>query len=252
MEIKLKNIQEILSDKLSLTEKGILITILLLKEDDPKMTLAKVKSKIKMSSVKKELIYLHVNNYIKWSGCKSAMKALEKERVTPDVINIIKFMNELYGEKFNPRLDSVNVNLINRLQNNSIDDIKIVIANRYAVWKDDVVMCAYLTPYTIFRPSKFDKYLVEARKTRKGEMFTNVTNIHLKNGDEITPEIVHTFIDTENYKIKTYRLNEDGRRLGNGMTGVRNGKAIKMSLKAQEKNVSKGEFKEFIYTYIAK
>jgi uncharacterized phage protein (TIGR02220 family) len=241
-----------LSDKLSLIERGILITILLLKEEDHKLTLAKVKSKIKIANLRNELIHLQDLGIIKWSGYNSAKKAIEKNRVTPEVLDIMDFMNELYGTDFNPNLSSVNTNLINRLQNNTVDEVKLVVANRYTVWKNDSFGSKYLTPYTIFRPSKFDKYLEEAKRTKKGESLISAKNINLKNGDEITSKIVHTFIDTEKYNIRTWRLDDDGGRRGNGMVGTRLGRDVKMTLKIQDNNVKQGNRKEFIYTYIAK
>jgi len=252
MVVNIKNIAEILDNKLSLIERGILITALLLKEEDPKLTLAKVKAKIKIATVRAELINLHETGSIKWSGYKAAKKALEKERISPDVVSLIKFMNELYRTNFNPNLRSVNTGLINRLENNTVDDIKMVIANRYAVWKEDATMAKYLTPYTIFRPSKFDKYLEEANRTRKGESYVNVSNINLKGGEEITSKISKTFIDHEKYKIKIWRVGDDGYKTGNGMVAVRTGKAIRKSLKVQEYGINLGNKREFIYTYIAK
>lgn len=249
MKITISNINQILSDKLSLSERGILITMLLLKEDDPKMTLAKVKAKIKLSNHREDLIHLQDLGLIKWSGYNGATKALEKELITPDVINTIDFMNNLYKRNF--KYDTYASSIRQRLTENSVEDIRLVIANRYKEWKNCPVMHVHLNPGTIFRPSKFAKYLEEAQRTRVGESITSASNINLKNGDEITLEISKTFVDSESYNIRVWRLNENGTRAGNGNVGIRLGKNIKMSLNIQKNNLERGDTKEFIYTYIA-
>ena len=252
MKIKINSVKEILDDKISLIERGILITILLLKEDDPKLTLAKVKAKIKLGQVREELINLQDLGIIEWSGYNLAKKSLLRENVTPNIELIIKFMNNLYGTKFNPKSKTVYVNLSNRLNDYSVEEVKLVIANRWKVWKDDAFGQKYLTPYTIFRPSKFDKYFEEANRTRIGESIISAKNINLKNGDEITLSVVGSFIDSEKYNIRTWKLDVEGKRRGNGMVGIRKGKDVKQALKIQNTNIMHGERREFLYTYISK
>lgn len=240
---------QILDDKLTLTERGILITILLLKDKDPKIMLAKVKSKITIHKVREEMINLHKKGFIKWSGLNAAQKALRKERVTPQVAGIIDFMNDLYGRNFDSKSSSTSTNLINRLSQHSEEDIKLVISNRYVVWGGDPIMEKHLNPTTIFRPSKFDKYLEEARRTKEGERYTSASKIDLKDGDEISALTALNFSDEDLYHIKVYRTSDQGKPLGTGMSATRKGKDIKRSLRIQDGEVRRGGKKEYIYTF---
>lgn len=240
---------EILNDNLTLVERGLLITILLLKDSDSKLTLAKVKAKIKIAEVREELIKLHDAGFIEWSGYKTAKRIKEEKGLDKDLVHIVEFMNELYSRNFDVESTATTKNLVRRMKTCSIEDIKLVIANRYVEWKDDIKMKKHLNPTTIFRPSKFDKYLEVAKRTREGEKFIQAKNINLQHGDEITIDVVNTFIDEESYNIKTFRL-EEGRRTGLGMEGIRLGKDIKKSLKIQERLFLQGSPREFTYTYI--
>ena len=58
MELLLKNIKDILNKDLNLLERGILISILLSKDSDKRITLAKFKTTCKISEVKQELVNL--------------------------------------------------------------------------------------------------------------------------------------------------------------------------------------------------
>ena len=249
MQILIKNTTDILDDKLSLEQRGILITLLLLRDDDPKLTLAKFKAKTKMAKIKESLIKLHQNGYIKWSGYKNALKAFEKERVTPEVIEVIEFMNNLYKRTDNPKSESTIVNLRNRLQEHDVDTIKKVVANRYSLWKDDDFMSKYLTPQTIFRPSKFDKYLEETLRTQVGTGIVEAHKSDLKDGDELNSSNVCTFIGTDLYELKTYRTDSKGKRKGNGVESCAYGSNVIRMVKSQEEKVKRGESREFIYTY---
>lgn len=137
MKILIKNITDILDDKISLTQRGILITLLLLKDDDPKLTLAKFKAKTKMAKIKEPLIKLHEGKYIEWSGYKNALKNTNKGRFSQDLREVVTFMNNLYKRNFNPDSESTVTNLRNRLQEHDIETIKKVVANRYELWKND-------------------------------------------------------------------------------------------------------------------
>ena len=49
MKITTKKISDIINEKLTFEERGLLITILILKDSAPKLTLAKVKAKVQMN-----------------------------------------------------------------------------------------------------------------------------------------------------------------------------------------------------------
>jgi len=247
MELLIKSNYDILNEKLSLVERGILISILLCKDVDPRITLAKLKVHVKINSVKDELINLHEKGFIKWSGYKAAKKSKDNVLESSGARDIIDWMNALYDRKFKYTDSNLNP-IIARIRENSIDDVKLVVANRYAEWKSDAVMSKHLNPTTIFRPSKFDKYLEEAKRTKSGESFVTAENINLNHGDVITSEIAKTFSDKDTYNIKIYQADESGNKRGNGSHAVRYGKDIKKMINIQDRLIKK----EHIYIYIQK
>jgi uncharacterized phage protein (TIGR02220 family) len=245
MIVNVKNLEDILDGKISLVGRGILITILLLKEKDPKLTLAKCKTKISFLKNKEELITLHKLGLITWSGYQNAVESLKKKEESPNVKSILDFMSNLYRRGFSPTSERVQL-LNSLLEKYSVDEIKKVVSNRYVVWKDEPVMCKHLVPETIFRSSKFIKYLEEANYTKEGESFLTVSKINLKDGDEITSEIASTFSDLDTYSFISYELNSDGERITNGRKITRTGKDIKRLLKIRDNQ----EYKDFKLTYI--
>ena len=248
MKILIKSLSELLNEKLTLEERGLFITIVLLKDSDPALTLAKVKAKVPMNKLKVELVNLQNYGFIEWSGYKQALKTLEEITLKPEVVEVIDFMNGLYHQNNQYKSKSHYSMLLERLKEYSVEDIKMVIANRYAVWKDDKVMSSNLRPSTIFRPSKFDKYFEEVQRTKKGERFLQVAKHRLNDGDEITLEISQSFTDSENYSLSIHTLNKEGRSIGIEKT-FKSGKDIKRSLKIQENVISFGGWKEFKYEY---
>lgn len=247
MKLLISSIEKILDENLSLIERGILITLALCKDKNSKITLAKFKVLANVSKIKPELVSLHEAKYIQWSGYKKAKKDIETSKLTPDVKEAVDFMNKLWGRKIGyTSKDHFNM-LVGRLKEHGLEDVKKVIANRYSEWKDNPVMKSNLEPSTIFRPSKFPKYLESANRTRIGESFVGASNINLSNGDEITTKIAETFIDNDTYNIKVYRVNDNGERLGAGTKATRYGKDIKLMLKKQDR-MTRIEHK---YFYIA-
>jgi uncharacterized phage protein (TIGR02220 family) len=251
MKVLIGSVKDLNNSKLSITERGILISIILCKESDPKMTLAKSKVSFSFKDYKLELINLHEEGFILWSGYSAAVKALEKEVINPKVLEVINFMNNLYGRKFDAKSGSTSTTLISRLEQYTVDEIKKVIANRYSVWKDDKVMHIHLNPTTIFRAKNFDKYFEEVEHTKVGESFLNAESINLKEGDEITSEIVKTFIDKDTYSFKEYQVGKNGEAIGNGIKATRYGKDVKKLILLEESNLKFNGIKEKKYYYIA-
>ena len=252
MKINIKNVKEILNLKINMQRRGILITILLLKDDSPKITLAKCKVSFNMTKTKDDLIWLHENNFIQWSKYDQAKKSLEVKKLEPEVIEIIDFMNNLYRRKFSPSTGSTRLNLVTRLKSNSVEDIKKVISNRYAVWKDDSKMKKYLQPSTIFGASKFDKYLEEVNHTREGESFVNASNLNLEDGTEITLAIAKQLINTDTYNLKMFSTDGSGEKRGVAKKIVRYGKDIKRLINVQDANEKYNQVREYLYYYNAK
>lgn len=245
MKICITKKGEILNKNLSISEKGVLLSIMLTINKDADVSLVKLKREIRISQYKAELISLHEKGIIEWSGYKVAKKSLEREDNLETVVEILNFMSNLYKRGFSPT-DSRITTLSALLKSYSILEIKSVIANRYLVWKDDEIMKKHLVPDTIFRPSKFIKYLEEVKSTRKGESLVVASKIKLKQDDVITYDIAKTFIDSEIYNFKSYNLNSKGERQGLPIKESRYGKEIKWMLKVQKNK----EQKDFVLTYI--
>ena len=252
MKINIKNVKDLLNLKINMQRRGILITILLLKDDSPKITLAKCRASFNIKKCKEDLVWLHENNFIQWSGYAVAKKSLEAKELEPEVLDIINFMNNLYGRKFSPSSGTTRINLLNRLRQNTPEDVKKVISNRYAVWKDDSVMSMYLQPSTLFKPSNFDKYLEEANYTRQGESFVNASNLSLEDGTEITMSIAKELINTDTYNLKMFSTNGDGGKRGVARDIVRYGKDIKKLINVQDTNEKHNGVREYLYFYNTK
>lgn len=242
----------VLSGDLTMCQRGLIITILVLKESDPKITLAKLKASINMKEAKEDLIKLHEKKTITWSGYNSAKKSLAKKKSNPDIIEIINFMNGLYNRNFDPKSGATVTSLQNRLEKYSVEDIKKVISNRYLVWKDDPIMHVHLNPTTIFRPSKFDKYFEDAISTRVGESITEASRVDLKHGDEIVYDFINNLVDVEIYSVKAYVLDSNGIQAGTGVKMKIKGSDLKRRIN-REMNVQKRDgVKNNVYIYQSK
>ena len=243
MKVNIANIGDLLNDKLSVVQRGLLITILLVKDTKPEYTLAKLKSTIKIKEFYQDLIILHKAEYIEWSGYSAAIKSESKKLDDPKVEEVITFMNKLYGRNFKADSLYATKELRVRLTENSVEDVKAVVANRYVEWKDDAVMSKHLNPSTIFRPSKFDKYVEEALRTRAGQSLLKAEQINLNQGDEITLSMKENILDKDVYTIKTYDLDNAGNRIGSGMLSKVYGKDLVKMLKAQSlRSVKENEY----------
>lgn len=250
MRVLLKNFKELLDDEISLECRGLFLTIVFLKDDDSKITLAKVKAKISFRKNKDNLILLHEKGFIDWSGYKLAKKTIEENKLNPSVIEIIDFMNSLYKTSFGYDTASHLNSLLALLKKHSIEDIKRVVANRFEVWKGDDFMSKYLTPSTIFRPSKFPKYLEEVNMTRKGERFLQSKKTGLNSGDRIWLSNCDDLIDNEMYLLEISYLDRNEICVSKEIV-YKFGKDIKRSLKVQSKTIEFGGWLEFIYKYEA-
>jgi uncharacterized phage protein (TIGR02220 family) len=205
MEILIKNISEILSDKLSICQRGLMITLLLIKENNPKLTEAKFKALVSIKQHRSDLVNLHENNFIKWKGYRSAKKQLQATIDTSKEESIIIFMNNIYGRNFSVK-SRHNIRLVTSLlKKYKQDDIKLVISNRYLEWKDEPVMSKHLNPTTVFRPINFEKYLEEATHTRVGEGIIAIEQIDLQIGDIIGEQHLDNLVPRHGYKIKIYQ-----------------------------------------------
>lgn len=249
MEIYVKAVKDLLNEDLSLSQRGILITLLLIKDENAKFTLSKFKALVSLNQIKEDLIYLQDRGYIKWSGYSAAKKQSKADKLTPEVIEAMEFLNSLYKRKFDPATEAYNKPLRARLAEYSLEEVKIVIANRYAEWKDDPMMKKHLTPTTLFRAKHFKKYLDDAKYTGTGSSFVSADKIDLKYGDIITSEVAKSLADEDVYDIKIYNTDDEGNVRGSGVKAKRYGHQIKVMEKIQERLVTNGSKREYIYKY---
>ena len=248
MKLLIKDTKSILEKSLSFSQRGILVSIMLLRESDSKMTLAKLKALTSLNKIKEDLIYLHENKYIEWSGYKNALKTNLENSFDKEVEDIVNFMNGLYKRGF--KKDTYKNLIISRLKENSITDIKLVISNRYLQWKDDPVMHKSLIPTTVFRKVRFDTYLAEALANGVGKGVVDADDLGIEHKSVITADMVDLFKDSMQYTIRTFQVAEDGSKRGLGVKTIRKGSDIKKMVKLEERKVARGEKKEYIYTYI--
>ncbi len=203
--VKLNKLEDILSEDISICQRGLLVTILLVRESNPKMTLAKLKAIVKIKDYREDLVYLHEKNFIEWSGYKESKKHLQTVRDTSKEMGIIIFMNELYGRNFSLK-SSKNISMLTSLLSKyKEEEIKLVISNRYLEWKDEPVMKKHLNPGTIFRLANFEKYLEEANYTKVGEGIVLIKQIEINVGDKIGEEHLESLQPKHAYNVTIYR-----------------------------------------------
>lgn len=99
----------------------------------------------------------------------------EKKGAIPsgDILLVISKINELGGKNYSPDSDIVKKGLVSRLRAGaSAEDCLLVVTDRYQRWKDKPDMMEHFNPETLFRPTKFEKYLNEAKARRDTEADT--------------------------------------------------------------------------------
>lgn len=79
-----------------------------------------------------------------------------------NIERIITYLNEKTGKNFSKNSDET-IKLINGRLNDgySIDQLIEVIDKKVSKWENDIKMCDYLRPSTLFRKSNFENYLNE-------------------------------------------------------------------------------------------
>ena len=48
-----------------------------------------------------------------------------------------------------------------------VDDVEAMIRAKYDEWHEDAKARQWLTPHTLFSPTKFEKYMIQTQQTRK-------------------------------------------------------------------------------------
>lgn len=245
-----KNIKNLLSEELSVEQRGLMITLFLCIEKIPALTQAKFEHFVDIKKFRSDLIYLHEEGYIKWQKYNYAKKAIQKLEDDPKVHEIIKFMNELYGRRFDSSKEGTVSGLRGLLTKYSTPDIKLVIANRYEEWKDEPTMAKHLNPITVFRKKLFEKYLEEATRTGVGSGITKAVEIGLGEGDQIYVGNVSQFSDNDLYTFKTFNTDSEGQPKGNPLLETKYGKVLKKMVNVQENEKKMNGIPSFIYTFV--
>ena len=174
MKVLIKDFDQILNLDISVYQRGLIFTALIVRESNSKITLAKFKALVNMREAKLPLIDLHEKGVINWSGYNAAKKSIEKKEINPDVVEAVNFMNNLYKRRFDCKSDSTTQSLKARLKEYDLDTIKGVIANRWERWSDDPVMKSHLNPtidnqgYIQLNPELGDVIIFDQRATHKG------------------------------------------------------------------------------------
>lgn len=89
-----------------------------------------------------------------------------KDIYSPEIEEIIEHLNTLTNSHYRPTTKETISIISERLsEGHSVEDCKAVINNRWERWRDDPKMREFVRPGTLFRPSKFEGYLQEARRS---------------------------------------------------------------------------------------
>ena len=92
----------------------------------------------------------------------------EKKNPPPPYENIISYFNKLTGSNFDHRAKETRAAIRARFKSGFTEqDFYDVILCKTDQWIGDPKMIAYLRPGTLFRPTKFEGYLMEAKRRKK-------------------------------------------------------------------------------------
>jgi uncharacterized phage protein (TIGR02220 family) len=235
LKVKINKLRSALADGLTASERGILLVAFAFRQESPLVCWAMFMEKINYREYKKEMVRLQDMDFIEWSGYKSAKSSLEKVTLDPRVEEVVSYMNNMFGTRFKASSTTTYSSVSSRLKEYSIDELKLVISNRHEEWKDDAKMKKHLNPGTVFRASKFEKYLNEANLTKKGLGALESIKVGLKEGSLITYDLSKSLVDKEVYKVK---FETDG--VLSTSLEKRTGKEIKGLLKRRKNMVDMG------------
>lgn len=94
-------------------------------------------------------------------------KETPKETINNNIISVVQLINSLTARSFKIDSKATNKNLVFRFKDGAtLEDALMVVRDRWERWKNKPEMREHLNPQTLFRPSNFERYLVEARAAR--------------------------------------------------------------------------------------
>ena len=247
MKLLIKSPQDILNQDLPFKERGILTTILLVREKgNSKMTLAKFKASVKIRDIKEELVSLHDRGYIFWSGYKVAKNSIKAKEDNPKVVEIVDYFNKLKGGR--TLYKTYSSEILSLLKDYTVEDVKGVISNRYKKAQDDNFWVDYFHLKTITRHKNFAKYFDEYLTSNVGKSLISVDKLNLTNGQVITLEIAKKLSKDDLYNINIFSCSPEGICRGAGRSTQRKGSDL-LSLITKEERKKKRGCQEFIYKY---
>lgn len=78
------------------------------------------------------------------------------------VSDVLTHLNLSIGSKYKPSTSSHSSSIRARLNDHSVDDLKLVIDYKIKSWGSDAKMVSYIRPQTLFSAGKFEGYLIAA------------------------------------------------------------------------------------------
>ena len=103
---------------------------------------------------------------------------------------ILEYFNQIAGKRFKPIKSNLNPIRARLKDGYSLETIQQVIQLKTIEWKNNETMSVHLCPTTIFRPSKFDKYVnqletIKQNPKKYAEHFAKINNISISAADDL-------------------------------------------------------------------
>ena len=119
---------------------------------------------------------LFKNGKVKIKGLGSPLddaKDKDKDKDKELVKEIIRFFNKTCGTNYKEDSKTIQEPIGARLKDGyTLENCKSVIVKKYNEWKNDKEKAQYITPNTLFRPTKFPKYLNQIEAKAKNNQTT--------------------------------------------------------------------------------
>jgi len=166
------------TSKLSMSERGVFISLLCITADEGNQVPYDIKwISSRLNCSEKELKtgidkLIEFEIIIVTGDVVEITKEIDVEvKITPITINydsqineIVSYLNEQTGKDYkNNGKDTVQMIIARLKEGYNVSDFKMVIKNRCIKWGNDTKMKEFIRPNTLFRPTNFEQYLVEAK-----------------------------------------------------------------------------------------
>ena len=99
----------------------------------------------------------------------SRKKGWDPTPFQPVIKKVVACLNDLAGKSYNPDSKDISSYLLACLRSGATEaDCLLVVEDRCRRWKDNPEMVEHLNPVTLFRPTRFQVYLTEAKAAGNG------------------------------------------------------------------------------------